>query len=211
MLKTPAIAIEQLYKESIRLADMCMNNLKLAFGGYIKRDESVADEVMKNNDEVTLVSKSITDYLIKVSSGDISLKDEAIISSLHHNLGDIVRIAEMADNFVKYTRREIKRDLTFSAGVNEQVEVMFGKLEELFAATKKTLETGDIAVLQEVDDLEEQVDGMRKKLIDDHIDRLNNGQCKPENSSVFINLVSNLERAGDHLAYLAHSIEEIKA
>ncbi len=211
MLKTPAIAIEQLYKESIRLADMCMNNLKLAFGGYIKRDESVAEEVAKNNEEVTIVSKSITDYLIKVSSGDISMKDESIISILHHNLGDIVRIAEMADNFVKYTRREIKHNLIFSSGVNEQVEEMFRKLEELFDATKKALESSDISYLAEVDALEEQVDGMRKKLINDHIDRLNNGYCKPENSSVFINLVSNLERAGDHLAYLAHSIEEVKA
>ena len=28
------------------------------------------------------------------------------------------------------------------------------------------------------------------------------GKCKPQSSGVFINLVSNLERAGDHLNYI---------
>ena len=44
---------------------------------------------------------------------------------------------------------------------------------------------------------------MRKRYIDDHIARLNKGECKPESSGVFINLVSNLERLGDHLTYIA--------
>jgi phosphate:Na+ symporter len=43
---------------------------------------------------------------------------------------------------------------------------------------------------------------MRKALVQEHINRLSQGLCKPENNAVFINLVSNLERIGDHLAYM---------
>ena len=39
------------------------------------------------------------------------------------------------------------------------------------------------------------------------MERLHSGECKPECSSVYINLVSNLERLGDHLTYIAHTIE----
>ena len=49
---------------------------------------------------------------------------------------------------------------------------------------------------------------MRTDLINDHIRRLEEGKCKPQNSNVYINLISNLERAGDHLTYIAHSIAE---
>lgn len=35
------------------------------------------------------------------------------------------------------------------------------------------------------------------------------GECRPENNTVFINLVSNLERIGDHLSYIAHSTDNI--
>mgnify|MGYP003538751642 FL=1 len=44
---------------------------------------------------------------------------------------------------------------------------------------------------------------MRRSLIADHIERLKQGKCKPENNTVFINLVSNLERIGDHIYYIA--------
>ena len=54
-----------------------------------------------------------------------------------------------------------------------------------------------------IEELEEQVDNMRRSLIADHIDRLKQGKCKPENNTVFINLVSNLERIGDHIYYIA--------
>ena len=54
-----------------------------------------------------------------------------------------------------------------------------------------------------IEELEEQVDNMRRSLIADHIERLKQGKCKPENNTVFINLVSNLERIGDHIYYIA--------
>ena len=209
LLGTPSVAIEQLGKARLHLADMSMDNLRAAFDAYLRRDDGAAGDILRKNEEIMAQSKQITDYLVRVSGEDISMQDEQIVSAMHHNLGDIVRIAELADNLTKYTHREIKYDLTFSSGVNDQLEKMFEKIEELYAAVHNTLEEGNPAHLSDVDALEDEVDAMRKKLIEDHIERLNGGYCKPENSNVFINLVSNLERAGDHLSYLAHSIEEV--
>ena len=56
--------------------------------------------------------------------------------------------------------------------------------------------------------LEDEIDNERRRLVQTHIQRLNEGKCQPQNSSVFINLVGNLERAADHITYIAHSIEQ---
>ena len=56
--------------------------------------------------------------------------------------------------------------------------------------------------------MEEEIDGMRKQLINRHIERLNLGECRPESSGIFINLVSNLERLGDHLTYIAYTLQD---
>ena len=76
-------------------------------------------------------------------------------------------------------------------------------LDEVVDSLKKKVK---VAVL--ADALEEEVDQMRKDLIDDHFDRLNRGECKPQNSGVFVNLVNNLERAADHMIYIAYSVKE---
>ena len=56
--------------------------------------------------------------------------------------------------------------------------------------------------------LEDNVDNLRRRLVDEHIERLNKGECKAESSSVFINLVNNMERIGDHLNAIAQSVNK---
>ena len=119
-----------------------------------------------------------------------------------------MRIAEIADNFTKYTKTEIEKNLEFSPEIIEKVTIMTSKLDELFNLTKQTVLSGKGDLLSQVTAVEEEIDGMRNSLIDEHIERLNSGKCKAENSSIFINLVSNLERLGDHLTYIANTVKE---
>jgi phosphate:Na+ symporter len=72
------------------------------------------------------------------------------------------------------------------------------------------LEEDKKELISRVDELEEEIDKLRSNMIKEHIKRLEDGLCKPSNSGTYINLVSNLERAGDHLSYVAHSIVEEK-
>ena len=85
---------------------------------------------------------------------------------------------------------------------------MYQKIQALYAISSVAFLEKDFAKLEEADKLEDEIDKDRRRLVSDHIERLNEGKCQPQNSSVFINLVGNLERAADHITYLAHSIEQ---
>jgi phosphate:Na+ symporter len=54
---------------------------------------------------------------------------------------------------------------------------------------------------------EEEIDNMRRDLVAEHIVRLGQGKCRPENNTIFINLVCNLERVGDHLNFIVHNCD----
>jgi len=193
--------------ENIIIMDMAMNSLGIALDSFIRKNDSGTEKVYELNEKIEKKSKDITNYLIQLSSVSLSTEDETEVSKLHSNIGDIVRVAELADNIVKYTKREVREDLKFSETVKENLTDMYGKIKELAEVSKRVLLKKDIYSLITVDKLEDGIDEMRKELIADHITRLNSGECRAENSSVFINLVSNLERVGDHLTYIAHSIE----
>ena len=132
---------------------------------------------------------------------------EKEINGLHNNIGDIARVAELADNFTKYTKREVRDNLVFSDGINEKLEIMHGMLHEQYEIVKKAVLDKRVELIKESDELEERIDNMRRELVNEHIERLSQGKCKPENNTIFINLVSNLERVGDHLNYLVHNGE----
>ena len=84
---------------------------------------------------------------------------------------------------------------------------MYDKICDLYAGTLEVFDKKDITALKSVDATEEEIDNDRRAIIDDHIKRLNEGKCKPASSGVFINLVGNLERAADHLTYVAHAFD----
>ena len=206
-LNSPALAISQLKKETFRMADMAMASLATAFNGFIRRDVSTVENVAANNEKIADLSKSISDYLVKVSAAGPSLEDEKKISALHNNVRDIVRISELADNLTKYTRKTINENLTFSPVVGTKLSEMYALLQEQYSLVKRIVLMKEYNIMNESDETEDRVDNMRRSLIADHIDRMQRGECNAENNPVFINLVSNLERVGDHLNYVAHSVD----
>lgn len=208
-LSTPALAISQLTKETFRMADMSMESLQIAFDGFVERDISAVERVMTVNENIAKLSEQISDYLVQVSASGISLHDEKLVSALHNDVGDIVRISELADNLTKYTRKEVKHNLTFSSVVDEKITAMHDLLRRQYDTVKRVILEKEYTLIEESDRIEEEIDSMRKALISDHIARMERGECRPENNTVFINLVSNMERIGDHLNYIAHSTDNI--
>ena len=206
MLITPALAIEQLQKETVVLGDCAMDAFDTAYRAFCRKDKSAAAQVLEKIDKAQEKSNQIMAYVIKTSAvaGESTEKEVSIV---HNNVADIMRIAEIADNFVKYTERLCDNQLSLSetaaAGTNEMVDT----IHKLFQFTKELILTGDLSLLPHIDSIEDKIDNYRKNLIDGHIERVNTGACTPAISSVYINMVSNLERLGDHITYVAHSFE----
>lgn len=209
LLTTPGVALDAITKEMLKLLNMSLNSLSVAISGFVAKDTERTQEVLGYNEKIDSEGKRISDYLISVSSQNISAADEKLVSALHNNVGDILRISELADNITKYTRREVKDGLIFSPYVNEKLGEMFEKINSLANLTKEFVLEKKYTLIAEIDKAEDEIDHMRKTLIKDHIARLNSGECRAESSSVFINLVCNLERVGDHINYIAHAFLDL--
>ena len=207
MLQYPSVAIGQLTKEMSRMGYEAMEILNLSLQDFLTRSESNTTLVKQTNERLDLMNKEIIYYLVNITGGQVTLHEEKIISSFHHNLNDIMRIGEIADNITKYTNGVIKDNLEFSETVKLEIGKMNQLIIELHKLTDETFTTRKTNLMNQINEIEDQVDNMRAKLVEDHLERLKHGKCQPQSSGVFINLVNNLERAADHLTYIAESIE----
>ena len=207
LINSPSVAINQANKAAARMAELSMDALRTAFHGFVNGDESAKEEVTELNARIGELEHAIVAYLIKVAAEDISLSDEKLVSAIQQSTGDILRIGELADNITKYTRNCKRDGIEFSHGVIKSLQNMFAKIEELGARTLDVFDRKDITAVKAVDKVEDEIDADRKAMVKDHIRRLNEGKCKPASSGVFINLVGNLERAADHLTYVAHALD----
>lgn len=205
-LKTPAVALSQAGKETIRLGKVSMDTLALSIDAFMNKNIDADEQIQANIKDLEELNQALLSYFVKVSSSDLSDEDEAIVSKLHSILNDFYREVEIADNMMKYTKSVVNQNLKFSDNVYAQIKTLQEKLNAQYDNIVKLYNENNRALIYVIDDLEEEIDTMRSTMIKQHIVRLENNECSPASSGVFINLVSNLERAGDHLSYIAHTL-----
>ena len=207
LLRQPSVALGHLYQEIGKMITYSMGTLTEAFEAFQKKDTSVKEDVQDRNMKLSEANRAAVEYLVRLSASSLVMEDEKTISNMHYVLNDIVRIGELADNVTKYTDHYQNDKLIFSSEFLNMTQEMFDKIKKLYTASLAAFSERDFSELKDVDAIEDEIDNYRRALVNRHIKRLNEGLCQPQSASVFINLVGNLERAADHLTYIAHSIE----
>ena len=66
----------------------------------------------------------------------------------------------------------------------------------------------DVEKARGVDAIESRIDSAQKAFRDKHIRRLYDGKCNAYAGAIFLDLISNLERIGDHSTNIAESVIE---
>ena len=209
LLVTPSLALGQLVKQTTYTAGVAIKCLNNAVAGFIAKDDSKLDDMTADVNKVGELSREITDYLLEISAMDISLNEEKLVNVLHRDNTDVVRIADIAENIVGYTHKAIDETLTFSEVVKHDLNRLMGLINEQYELVVNIVENNDLLKIKQSDEIEQEIDATKKRLLDEHIERMSRGECNAENNSLFVSLISNLERVGDHLSLMAHSVEAV--
>lgn len=201
-LATPSIAIAQAKKEANNMADIVMEACDIAITGFLNKDKEAEKLVLEKLDFVAELNQELTSYMVNISP-QRTLKDEQKLSSLYYVLGDILRIGDLGQNVTKYTKKLANEEIIFSESVYVEVGNMYEMIKQLYAECMLAYINKDRSAYKRAMALENEIDDRKRLLIRNHIERLNNGECKAASSSIFVNLVGNIERMADHMTYIA--------
>lgn len=207
LLKTPAIAVGQARKEIVKMGQLAFSNYKLALEMLLGNDTSKKSLFAENEKHIDELNKYITQFLVKLSSEDISGVDESKVSSFYHVTSDIERIGDYAENIVEYAEEMIKAGAKFSDHATAEIREMDGYISELYRNVEMAFANHNLSYSQNIDNAENDVDAMCDRMKEAHIRRTNEGRCSPEAGSVYLQLAVNLERIGDHMNNIGNSIK----
>lgn len=210
MLKSPGIALHQVRKEMYNMYKVSFKNLMYALDAFMAKDDTKREKVDEVNLELEHKSKKVIEFLVQLSNEPIIFEDECTVSAFHRTMDDILRIGEIGDNVCKYARRAVRDDVNLSDQAISELELMRTKIETLYSYTSDIFMSKDVSQITNAKIVEEEVDKLRKQMVDNHFDRLNRGECIASSSGVFVNLVNNLERAADHMMFIADNVYEAK-
>ncbi|MBQ6819844.1 MAG: Na/Pi cotransporter family protein [Clostridium sp.] len=208
LLETPVIAAGQVAKETLRMANKAKKGLKLAIEAFQNNDEELVKKVYENEVVINNLNEAITTYLVKLSKRELSDKESKIVAATFHVINDIERIGDHAENIAELTQQKINKNLEYSDEALEQIMNMYEKTSEALQLSLDSYASNDDNKAKEVYTIETEVDKIQKKYRDLHVKRLYDGICNAYAGTIFLDLISNLERVSDHSLNIAESVIE---
>ena len=206
LLENPTVAVGNIRKEIVRMTDYASNNLNLSMEMLFDEKIDNSQVIVKNEKMLNFLNRAITDYMTKAIGKDLIFEDDKKISSYFHVVSDVERIGDLSENIMEYAQRLRKEELKLSASAIAELKDMLKDVNNLFDTSVQAFDKRDLAKLEEVSLLEEQVDNATDKLENKHIARVKAGRCVAQVGSVYLQTVSNLERIGDHITNVGYSI-----
>lgn len=208
LLETPAIAFGQTTNELVRMASKAKENYEIAMIGFIREDEEKIKEVYKNEKIINMLEHDITRFLVKLSNSELGEEQRSQLAAYYHVVNDVERIGDHAENIADLATEMIAKDLKVSKEAVDEIGLMFDKTIGALEMSIDCFKNYNRDKADAVRKVEEEIDALEKKLRSSHIRRLNTGKCSATVGTIFLDLISNLERIGDHSLNIAEIIAE---
>ena len=211
LLKTPPIAAAQLFKEVQRMGDIALNNLTGALACFEQWDEARVEEITANEEVLDYLNKEITSCLVEVRGLDLNEKDSHMVGTLFHVVNDWERVGDHAVNVLDAARIRKTEEIKFSGKAVAEIEKLSGMVMSQLNTAMELFQTqsSDPEAFRAVEDAEEQIDDLTEALRVHHVERLKNKKCSAKNGMLYLDILTNLERIGDHAENIATSTERL--
>lgn len=207
---SPATAVVDAIRELERMGSLASENINRAMNALITLDEEDIQEVYQVEKNINFLNHAIVNYLVKVGQMNLPVDDRRQIGALFHVANDIERIGDHAENVADAARSRADRGIDFSKEAQSEMGELLGMVNDIVRYSMDVFAgNGNVdEKIALVEELEEKIDLKERELQDRHIQRLARNECSPEAGMLFSDIVSGLERVGDHATNIAFAIRE---
>ena len=205
-LNAPAIALEQARKELFRMGELTTAMLQSCREALLGGERGEVETVLETEETIDVLNRAIGAFLDRIDASELSSVDAKRLHALQHVSGDIERVGDHAVNIAERAEVVIKRGFVFSQEASRDLSDMFDKAVRLYRLSLRTLEREDRTLAEEVFELEKEVDRLEIRYKEDHIERLECGICNSAAGILYVEVLRNLERIGDHAVNLAGDV-----
>lgn len=210
MLRTPPVAVSQVKREILRMADIAMENVDRALYMAVELDFAGRGAFERDERQLNFINRALVNYVVVLSGrSGLGEKDRSYLSGTYRNIRDLERIGDYAENIVEYATILADSAQQFSDDAKYEISQMKTLLHQLFDKAIDAYQNENFTALDKANVIEEEIDDYTKRMEEGHIARMEKGICTPSVGAQYLELSSNAERIADHLINLAKSIKSL--
>ena len=203
LLISPVLALSQVTKSVAEMAKAARDNVTLSLEQFETYDEQRTEIINSREEQIDRFTDNAENYLIELSHGIESERENNQINVLMQCTPNIERIGDYATNFDEMAKKMDDSGLDFSEQAKKELALLGDAVKEILRLTVDALEKDSESTARRIEPLEQVIDDMVRMLKNNHSGRLRKGQCSIDAGLVFMDLLTHLERTADQCSNIA--------
>lgn len=206
LLNTPSIAINQVKNSLNYMSLLSTKNIYSAIDLINTFDQKKISKIKERETIINKLEVSVSNYLVKLTNNDLTEEESKEITSMLQLIIDFERIGDYANSISKAAVDKNDLQINFSKNAQKELLVISEALKEIVHITNEAYKNQDETLAKTVEPIEETIDLIKETLRYRHMERLKSSECDIEHGIIFLEMITDMERAADHCSSIAFSI-----
>ncbi|MFV0381549.1 MAG: Na/Pi cotransporter family protein [Breznakia sp.] len=204
----PAAALEVAKKNTLRMGKVVLENIKYTKSYLETKNIEDYEEVEEIENIVNKYDTTLSRYLLKIAQQQTLAKDQTVEYSKNFQIvKNLERMSDIAVNLADFYKMVYDEKGSFSDAAYQDIIQIYEILERMLPEALYIYKTGDVAEhLEKLNEDERYLNELEIQCRDRHFNRMMQEECEDQiAAAVIVDILSNLERMGDHSLGLANS------
>ncbi|AEV32963.1 Na/Pi cotransporter family protein [Owenweeksia hongkongensis] len=213
MMETPELSILEARKEVVKFADIVRRAFKYVPRLVTEMDEKklryYTDQLEKYEDITDRMELEISSYLSKAAKGELSSNGGHQVRSMLNIANYLERIGDIYLEISRNLTMRKKKKAYFTQEMRDRVAEIAALVKKSLDLMVENLEAYERDIdFAKAEELENEIDETYKRLRKEYIKKVESGKFQVRSGVYYSDLISELERIGDHVLGVTESLKK---
>lgn len=196
--ETPSLALESAKQVVMNMGRLTEQMLGSVIEYSFKNNKKLFENGMQIEEMLDTIDKKAHDYLVRLAQEDLDKNTSSDQAAYVDTIRDFERIGDHCTNLFQFFEMRYEDQISLSENAIKELTKLYEVVRETMALTLEAFDTQDKVIAQQVMDYEDVIDRLVIKNRKRHIMRINNKTCPEGSDGLYVDILSNIERIGDH-------------
>lgn len=203
---SPELALANVKDAITHMGNVARGMFEFTLNYGYNKDEKEHEMASQCEELLDTMDDKIHNYLVSIGGQDLSDDQIQQVAKDIDTITDIERIGDHLDNLLEFFEMRQEKKMEFHEKALEELNELFEMIRLSIDQALKAYVTMDKELALEVNNREDKLDKLVVRYRKNHISRINNQQCLETSSGFFVDILSNIERIGDHCNNMAVNV-----
>ena len=192
------------------MAERARESISSALGLTANYSKEGFEAVKRMENDCDRYEDALGSYLVKLTGRELTRRQNEDVSKYLHTISDFERISDHARNIAESAAEIHNKKIDFSPDATRELATIGAAVREILRLTVQAFTENDLTLAVRVEPLEEVIDRLCDEAKSRHVERLQRGNCTIQQGFVFNDLLTGMERVGDHCSNIALAMLELE-